>query len=62
MLAVGDYKVILFNMYGTKVKTKTATSIVEAKSKGEERIGKGKGKMKKICSYVVERRLFNSLD
>ena len=62
MLAVGDYRVILFNKYGTKVKTKVATSLTEAKIKGEEAKGKGKGKMKKICSYVVERRLFNSLD
>ena len=62
MLKVGDYRVILFNMYGTKVKTLTATSLTESKQKGEKAIGTGRVKMKKICSYVVERRLFNSLD
>lgn len=62
MIKVGDYRVILFNMYGTKVRCLSATSLTESKGKGEKAIGSGRAKMKKICSYVVERRLFNSLD
>jgi hypothetical protein len=62
----GDYKVNYFNRYGKRLKNieSSAESVIEAKTQGEHFLKNTQetDAHHKAVSFVVDRRIFNSLD
>ena len=53
----GDYIVLLFNHYGTRIAERRETSWIRSKLLGDEWVGEAKA-----ASFVIIRTVYNSLD
>lgn len=66
MITTGNYQVIFYNRYGTKLKGLSIEQAcyTEARNVGAETVRDSKEKEGRLkpASYTVDRRLYNSLD